>query len=96
MGIDKDAGANTQVPAYLPGKQPDFIPDAIYNSATPISTAQDVKTSASTDQCWSDYTAQHIKLDNAGQLKIRNMAYNFAKPNTDTTLPDFEASEPED
>jgi hypothetical protein len=70
-----------------------------YNSDTPISTAQDLTTTvlpASAGSSWSDYTAQHMKLDRDGLLRIRNQAFNAAKPNTDTSLPGFEANEPED
>lgn len=77
----------------------DALSNLDYHSETPISTAQDVTTTplpAAAGSSWSDYTAQHMKLDNAGQLKIRNQASNAAKPNTDTSLPNFEANEPED
>ena len=95
--IDSDPGANVQVPSGTKaGPAPAWKWDANYDSSTPTSTAQDVSTSASTENCWSDYTAQHIKMDKAAQLAIRNKAFNAAKPNSDTSLPGFEASEPED
>ncbi len=88
-----DPMANVQISEYSAPVLPKFIDNAINNSETPISTAQDVTTQASSESCWADQTAQHIKLDKAGQMAIRNKAFNFSRPNTDNTLPDFEAAE---
>lgn len=89
-----------QVPNYQPEQNPRFITDSINNSDTPISTAMDVSTAGSTENCWSDGTAQQVKMSVAEQLAFRNKALNAAEPwaldGNANTLPDFQAGEVDD
>lgn len=66
------------------------------NSLTPISTAQDVTTTISKEDCECDPVATQIAMTKEQQLAFRCKAFNAAKPNTDTTLPHFQAGEIED
>ena len=67
-----------------------------YNSQTPISTAQDVTTTVSTEDCWRDPVAKQIGMSAEEQLALRMKAFNAAKPNFDIELPAFQAGEIED
>jgi hypothetical protein len=67
-----------------------------YNSETPTSTAEDVSTTISREDCECDPVATQIAMTVEQQLAFRMKAFNAAKPNTDTTLPHFQAGEIED
>ena len=71
-----------------------------YNSETPISTAQDVSTTASTEDCWCDPIAKQIGMTAEEQLAFRTKAFNAAEPwaldGQANELPHFQAGEIED
>lgn len=74
------------------------LKDAINRSETPMSMAQEVKTTMSTEDCWCDPVAKQIQMTKEEQLAFRCKAFNAAKPNTDTSLAGvgYEAGEVED
>ena len=91
--IDKAASPSSISSPNNPDNASKFITDSIYNSETPKSMAQDVTTTISMEDCSGDQILCERKMDNAQQLAHRMRPYNAAKPNTDTTLPDFQAGE---
>ena len=64
-----------------------------YSSGTPTSTGQDVTTTISMEDCSGDQIQAERKMTKAEQLAHRMKAFEAAKPNTDTSLPGFQAGE---
>ena len=92
--LGNNAGANAQIPQQATGKLPTFITDSIYKSETPTSTAQDVTTLASKEDCSGDQIVNERKMDNAEQLAHRCRPYDVAiTQRGDITPPDFQAGE---
>src|SRR5438876_12360029 len=84
-----------QVPAYETTEPGKFIPDAIYNSATPI---VEVPASANgttvqvLDNSFNDDVAQYLKADKGDKdhtelLRVRNQGYNAVGPDVDNSKP---------
>jgi hypothetical protein len=71
-----------------------------YGSTTPISTAQDVSTIASIEDCECDLVAKQIAMTAEEQLAFRLKALNAAEPwaldGQANELPHFQAGEIED
>jgi len=79
-----------QVPAYETTEPGRFIPDAIYNSATPIveiPASANGTTVQVLDNSFNDDVAQYLQADNAELLRIRNQAYNAVGPDVDNSKP---------
>lgn len=90
-GLGTHSAGSTRTPSSRTPKQ-----DSVYNSATPTSTAQDVSTTMSVEACNADPVAAEMRMSRDERLAWRNKAAQAAKPNTDTSLPGFEAGEIEE
>jgi hypothetical protein len=78
-----------QVPIYKPEENPGFIPDAIYNSQTPIrNVSYEEQCPGSTvqvlDNSFNDDVAQYLKSDQPEMKRVLNQAM----------IPDFDPSNP--
>ena len=94
--LGNDPGANKQIPGAksATGPAPGWKNNAIYDSETPTTTAQDVTTTQGKEDCSGDQIEGERKMDNAGQLAHRCKAYNAAETQRgDITPPDFQAGE---
>lgn len=77
-----------------PDQSAGFKPKAIYDSATPISTAQDVTTTSKIDVSCGAPVYNENKMSAEEQLAFRNKAFNAAQTqNGDPVVPDFQAGE---
>jgi hypothetical protein len=84
-----------QTPDYTPEENPGFIPNAIYNSSTPIvyvppeasgTTVQVLDNSFNDDVARYMETPESIQR-NAQLLRVRNQAYDAVGPTVDNANP---------
>lgn len=86
-----------QVPDYKPEENQKFIPDAIYNSTTPIrNVSYEEQCPGSTvqvvDNSFNDDVARYMETPesmqrNAELLRVRNQAYDAVGPDVDNANP---------